>query len=86
MAEEEATPTAPPAATEKNGEADTAEKGKDKAKQRRRREDDTPVEELFDLSKPIPHVSFREEGWPFLTWIYFKYLQSDSKNTMKERL
>mmetsp|Transcript_45432 Transcript_45432/g.51498 ORF Transcript_45432/g.51498 Transcript_45432/m.51498 type:complete len:218 (+) Transcript_45432:75-728(+) len=56
MAEEEATPTDPPATTEKNGEADTADKGKDKAKQRRRREDDTPIEELFDLSKPIPHV------------------------------
>lgn len=56
MAVEEATPTDPPATTEKNGEADTADKGKDKAKQRRRREDDTPIEELFDLSKPIPHV------------------------------
>jgi len=56
MAEEEVTPADPPATIEKNGEADTADKGKDKAKQRRRREDDTPIEELFDLSKPIPHV------------------------------
>jgi hypothetical protein len=59
MAEEEATPVAPPAApttTEQNGEADTAaDKGK---KKHRNRDDDVPVEELFDLSKPIPRVSF----------------------------
>lgn len=85
MAEEEATPADPPVTTEKNGEADTADKGKDKAKQRRRREDDTPIEELFDLSKPIPHVSFHTEGLPLLTWIYVEFLQLDSKDTIKER-
>ncbi|MGK3738558.1 MAG: hypothetical protein ACI8RD_003990 [Bacillariaceae sp.] len=57
MAEEEASPVAPPAAptTEKNGETDTAaDKGK---KKHRNRDDDVPVEELYDLSKPIPRVS-----------------------------
>ena len=34
------------------------EKRNDKGKQRRKKEDDVPIEELYDLSKPIPRVSF----------------------------
>lgn len=55
-AEEE---TVKPATTEQNGEADTGgDKGKKNGKPQRRRgkDDDTPVEELYDLSKPIPRV------------------------------
>ena len=80
MAEEEATPVAPPAAptttTEQNGgEADTAAADKGKKKHRNNRDDDVPVEELFDLSKPIPRVSKEsslENKWPllFLSWIH----------------
>ena len=46
MAEEAATPAAPAPATE--------EKKNDKKKGRK---DETPIEELYDLSKPIPRVS-----------------------------
>ena len=84
MAEEEATPVAPPAAptttTEQNGgeAADTAAAAdKGKKKHRNNRDDDVPVEELFDLSKPIPRVSKKsslENKWPlfFLSWIHIQ--------------
>ena len=56
MSEEDTTPTAP-AATEAAGNgaaaADTKPEGKGP---RRKKEDDKPIEELYDLSKPIPKV------------------------------
>ena len=55
MAEEAATPVAPAPVTE---EVTTEKKQTDnKGKQRRKREDEVPIEELYDLSKPIPRVS-----------------------------
>lgn len=56
MAETEVTSTAPQATNGQNGEVDVAEKNKENGKQRRKKDDDTPVEELYDLSKPIPRV------------------------------
>ena len=47
MAEETAAKT--------NGEADAP---KDNGKQNRKKEDQKPIEELYDLSQPIPRVSF----------------------------
>lgn len=47
---EEATP-----AVEEGAEA-TGEDGKRNGKQQRYKRDETPIEELFDLSKPIPRV------------------------------
>merc|ERR1719313_2577401 len=52
MAEEEATSAAPPVATE----ADAADKSKDNGKKHKKREDEVPIEELYDLSKPIPRI------------------------------
>lgn len=51
MAEEAATPAAPAPVT------DDAEKKSDN-KGKKGRKDETPIEELYDLSKPIPRVSF----------------------------
>lgn len=51
MAEEAATPAAPAPVTE------TEKKTDNKGKNRRKKEDETPIEELFDLSQPIPRVS-----------------------------
>jgi len=52
MAEEAATPAAPAPVTEDaSKEKKTDRKGKD-----RKQKDDVPVEELYDLSKPIPRV------------------------------
>ena len=59
MAEEEATSAAPPVATE----ADAADKSKDNGKKHKKREDEVPIEELYDLSKPIPRVS--TSAWCF---------------------
>lgn len=54
MAEEAATPVAPAPVTE---EVTTEKKQTDnKGKQRRKREDEVPIEELYDLSKPIPRL------------------------------
>ena len=53
MAEEAATPAAPAPATE---DASTEKKNDNKGKKGRK--DETPIEELYDLSKPIPRVSF----------------------------
>jgi len=58
MAEEAATPAAPAPVIDE----DSKEKKNDKGKQRRKKEDDTPVEELYDLSKPIPRVEKPERG------------------------
>ena len=56
MAEEAATPVAPAPVTE---DASNEKKTDNKGKQRRKKEDDRPIEELYDLSKPIPRVSFQ---------------------------
>jgi len=52
MAEEAATPVAPAPVTEEVTEKKTDNKGK----QRRKREDEVPIEELYDLTKPIPRL------------------------------
>lgn len=58
MAEEAATPAAPAPVTEDaSKEKKTDRKGKD-----RKQKDDVPVEELYDLSKPIPRVSFPDSS------------------------
>ena len=56
MSEEDTTPTAP-AATEatENGAAGADTKPESKGP-RRKKEDEKPIEELYDLSKPIPRV------------------------------
>merc|ERR1712183_871096 len=56
MADDEVTSAASRATNEQNGEVDVTEKSKENGKQRRKRDDETPVEELYDLSKPIPRV------------------------------
>ena len=53
MAEEAATPAAPAPATDASNEKKNDNKGK------KGRKDETPIEELYDLSKPIPRVSFQ---------------------------
>ena len=60
-AEEDKTKTAAPdaAAPAANGKGGEATNGK---KKNNNREDQTPIEELYDLSKPIPRVS----KYPFL--------------------
>ncbi|VEU33605.1 unnamed protein product [Pseudo-nitzschia multistriata] len=60
MAEEAATPVAPPAPAPE--EAPKEKKNDSKGKNRRKKEDDTPIEELFDLSKPIPRVDKPDKG------------------------
>jgi hypothetical protein len=58
MAEEAATPAAPvPVTEDASKEKKTDRKGKD-----RKQKDDVPVEELYDLSKPIPRVSFPDSS------------------------
>ncbi len=54
MAEEE-TPSAPLA--EPTTGTEKSDSKPENGKGRKNREDHVPVEELFDLSKPIPHVS-----------------------------
>lgn len=56
MAEEEGTSAAAPTTTDQNGEADKSSIENGKQQRRKGKDDDTPVEELYDLSKPIPRV------------------------------
>lgn len=53
MPEEAATPAAPAPVTD---ETSKEKKSENKGKQRRKKEDDVPIEELYDLSQPIPRV------------------------------
>jgi len=53
MAEEAATPAAPAPVTE---DTPKEKKNDNRGKDRRKKEDDVPIEELYDLSKPIPRL------------------------------
>jgi hypothetical protein len=51
MAEEAATPAAP-------APDDASKEKKNDNKGKKGKKDETPIEELYDLTKPIPRVSF----------------------------
>ena len=56
MAEDE-TPSAAATAAETQTVTENADSKPENGKGRKNREDEVPVEELFDLSQPIPRVS-----------------------------
>lgn len=57
MAEEEPTITAPETTPAESGKEETAANGEGKGKREHKKRDEKPIEELYDLSKPIPKVS-----------------------------